>query len=388
MFDLHYWPTPNGKKVTILLEETGLPYKIIPVNIGRGDQFKEEFLAINPNHRMPVLVDHEPQGGGAPIGIFESGAIMMYLAEKAGRFWPQDVRAQIRGRPVGDLADGQPGPEARRVRAFPPARRQAGRPVLRRPPLHRRGQPPLRRAQHAALEAPLSRRRRVHDRRHDLLSLDGELAEPGPGHRGVHRISSAGSRNSAPAPRCSAASRWVPICPRTHPSSRQRSRTGAPRCSTTSAPVPCRPEPVAARGAGRSPDRSPAPPPARLRRGRTAAGSRRRARTERNRGRRRRPGTARRPSSSSSRRCAARRRRPGSARARARAPAARCPASPRPPTAADTPSQTGAVVSVGNATASASAAKTSRSAALKPMRSARLPASNGPAIAPRPNTTQ
>jgi GST-like protein len=94
MIDLHYWPTPNGKKVTILLEECGLPYKIVPVNISRGDQFSDEFLRMNPNHRMPVMVDHAPKGGGAPISVFESGAIMMYIAEKAGRFWPQDVRGK------------------------------------------------------------------------------------------------------------------------------------------------------------------------------------------------------------------------------------------------------------------------------------------------------
>jgi GST-like protein len=93
MLDLHYWPTPNGKKVTILLEECGLRYNIIPCNIGRGDQFKPEFLKLNPNHRMPVLVDHEP-AGGAPISVFESGAIMMYIAEKVGKFWPQDVRGK------------------------------------------------------------------------------------------------------------------------------------------------------------------------------------------------------------------------------------------------------------------------------------------------------
>jgi GST-like protein len=94
MIDLHYWPTPNGKKVTILLEECGMPYKIVPVNIGRGDQFTKEFLEMNPNHRMPVMVDHEPKGGGKPIAIFESGAIMMYIAEKAGKFYPQDLRAR------------------------------------------------------------------------------------------------------------------------------------------------------------------------------------------------------------------------------------------------------------------------------------------------------
>src|SRR5258707_1051628 len=94
MIDLHYWPTPNGKKVTILLEECGLEYKIVPCNIQRGDQFTPEFLKMNPNHRMPVMVDHDPKGGGAPISVFESGAIMMYIAEKVGRFWPQDVRGK------------------------------------------------------------------------------------------------------------------------------------------------------------------------------------------------------------------------------------------------------------------------------------------------------
>lgn len=89
MMDLHYWPTPNGKKITILLEECGAPYRIVPCNIGRGDQFDRKFLDICPNNRMPALVDHEPKGGGAPITLFESGAILMYIAEKVGRFWPQ-----------------------------------------------------------------------------------------------------------------------------------------------------------------------------------------------------------------------------------------------------------------------------------------------------------
>ena len=94
MYDLHYWPTPNGKKLTILLEELGVPYRIVPVHIGRGDQFTDGFLKISPNNRMPALVDTEPTGGGEPISVFESGAIMMYLAEKEGRFWPQDTRTK------------------------------------------------------------------------------------------------------------------------------------------------------------------------------------------------------------------------------------------------------------------------------------------------------
>ena len=94
MLHLHYWPTPNGKKISIFLEEAGLEYRIVPCNIGRGDQFQPSFLALNPNHRMPVLVDDEPFGGGAPISIFESGAILLYLAEKSGQFWAKDLRGR------------------------------------------------------------------------------------------------------------------------------------------------------------------------------------------------------------------------------------------------------------------------------------------------------
>ncbi len=90
MIEVHYWPTPNGKKVTILLEELEVPYKIVPVHIGRGDQFEDDFLRISPNNRMPAIVDTTPRDGGPPISVFESGAIVFYLAEKEGRFWPQD----------------------------------------------------------------------------------------------------------------------------------------------------------------------------------------------------------------------------------------------------------------------------------------------------------
>jgi GST-like protein len=88
VIDVHYWPTPNGWKVTIMLEECGLPYRIVPVDIGGGDQFKPEFLAISPNNRMPAIVDDDPLGGGAPLAIFESGAILEYLADKTGKFLP------------------------------------------------------------------------------------------------------------------------------------------------------------------------------------------------------------------------------------------------------------------------------------------------------------
>jgi GST-like protein len=95
MIDLHYWPTPNGHKITIALEEMRLPYTIHRVDIGKGDQFKPEFLKIAPNNRMPAIVDHAPADGGTAIDVFESGAILQYLAEKTGKFLPQDLRGRF-----------------------------------------------------------------------------------------------------------------------------------------------------------------------------------------------------------------------------------------------------------------------------------------------------
>jgi GST-like protein len=94
MIELHYWPTPNGHKITLFLEESGLPYTIKPVNIGKGEQFQPAFLAISPNNRMPAIVDTAPADGGDPVSVFESGAILQYLAEKSGRFLPADVRGK------------------------------------------------------------------------------------------------------------------------------------------------------------------------------------------------------------------------------------------------------------------------------------------------------
>ncbi len=200
MIDLHYWPTPNGKKVTILLEEAGIPYNIIPVNIGRGDQFTPEFLKMNPNHRMPVMVDTAPAGGGEPIAIFESGAIMLYLAEKVGRFYPQDVRGKYavtewliwqmanQGPKLGEcghfrrLGDKQ-GDQSYAVRRFTDeANRLYG--------VHE--QSPVRKQ--------VPRRRRVHHRRHDLLPVDGELEGPRSGHRGIQVRASAGRKSSPLVP--------------------------------------------------------------------------------------------------------------------------------------------------------------------------------------------
>jgi GST-like protein len=94
MIDVYYWGTPNGLKIKLFMEEAELPYRIIPVDIGKGEQFKPEFLAVSPNNRIPAIVDHEPQGGGPPLSLFESGAILLYLADKIRRFIPADARGR------------------------------------------------------------------------------------------------------------------------------------------------------------------------------------------------------------------------------------------------------------------------------------------------------
>ena len=95
MIDFYYWPTPNGHKITLFLEEAGLDYRLHPVDIGKGAQFQPEFLAISPNNKIPAIVDHAPADGGAPLALFESGAILTYLAEKTGRFLPSDLRGRM-----------------------------------------------------------------------------------------------------------------------------------------------------------------------------------------------------------------------------------------------------------------------------------------------------
>src|SRR5579862_5185074 len=92
MIDLYYWTTPNGHKITMFLEEAALPYRIVPVNIGKGEQFRSEFLRISPNNRIPAIVDHAPQDGAPPLPVFESGAILLYLARKTGKLIPADLR--------------------------------------------------------------------------------------------------------------------------------------------------------------------------------------------------------------------------------------------------------------------------------------------------------
>ena len=92
MIDAYYWPTPNGWKLSIALEEMELEYRVCPVNISKGAQFETDFLAISPNNRMPAIVDHDPPDGGVPVSVFESGAILMYLGDKSGRFYPTALR--------------------------------------------------------------------------------------------------------------------------------------------------------------------------------------------------------------------------------------------------------------------------------------------------------
>jgi GST-like protein len=94
MIDLHYWTTPNGHKITMFLEETGLAYKLVPVNLVKNEQFEPAFLEIAPNNKMPAIVDHNPVDCGKPISIFESGAILQYLAEKTGQLLPKDLRGR------------------------------------------------------------------------------------------------------------------------------------------------------------------------------------------------------------------------------------------------------------------------------------------------------
>ena len=187
MIDLYFWPTGNGKKIVILLEELGLPYTFKPINIGRGDQLTPAFLKISPNGRMPAIVDDEPMGGGEPISIFESGAIMTYLAEKTGKFCPTDPRGKYdvaqwviwqmanQGPKLGEqghfrraLASGKNGDLTYALRRFDnEAHRIFG--------VH----------EPWSVQQALSRRGRIHDRRHDLLSVGVELGHPRHRHRRI-----------------------------------------------------------------------------------------------------------------------------------------------------------------------------------------------------------
>ncbi len=118
MIDLYYAATPNGHKMTLFLEEAGLPYRVIPVSLSKGEQFRPEFLAISPNNKIPALVDHAPAGGGEPIALFESGAMLIYLAEKTGRFLPADLAGRMEVLPWLFWQVGGLGPMAGQIGHF------------------------------------------------------------------------------------------------------------------------------------------------------------------------------------------------------------------------------------------------------------------------------
>ena len=160
MIDLHYAPTPNGWKISIMLEELGLPYTVFPVNIRAGDQFKPEFLAISPNNRIPAIVDHAPADGGGPFSVFETGAILIYLADKTGRFLPKDMRGALQRHAVADVADERARSDARPARPFRAL--CAGENPLRHRALPRRGGAALSRARYpTGQDRRLCRRRRI-----------------------------------------------------------------------------------------------------------------------------------------------------------------------------------------------------------------------------------
>ena len=180
MIDFHYWPTPNGWKVSIMLEECGLPYRVVPVNIGKGDQFKPEFLAISPNNRMPAIVDHDADGEVVPV--FESGAILMHLAEKSGRFMPTDRRGRKETLEWLFWQVGNLGPMAGQLSHF--VNYAQGEHPLFAPALRQRVQPLSRRAR-TAIGRPRVYTGRLFDRRHGVVSLGADLEAARPGARRV-----------------------------------------------------------------------------------------------------------------------------------------------------------------------------------------------------------
>ena len=221
MIEVYSWATPNGHKVHIMLEECGLPYRAIPIDIGAGDQFEPEFLAISPNNKIPAIVD--PDGpDGKPISLFESGAILLYLAGKTGRFLPADTRGRYDAA-VADVPDGQRRPDARPGAPLPPLR--AGEDPLRDRPLHQRGQAPLRRDGQAAGRArtsPATTTASPTSRSSRGCARGRTRASPGT----TTRTSRAGSTRSPRARRCSAASR---CSPRSASRSRRQGARGAVR---------------------------------------------------------------------------------------------------------------------------------------------------------------
>ena len=205
--DLYTWPTPNGHKVHIMLEETGLEYNVIPVNIGKGEQFAPDFLKISPNNKMPAMVD--PEGpGGKPFALAESGAMLIYLAEKTGRFLSHRPRRALPHPAMADDPDGPCRADAGPDKPFPEL---CGREdPIRHKPLCQRGHAALQRARRPPRRKRMARRRRLFHRRHGDISVAPQLGEPGARTSRRIPISRAGSGRSRPARRRRAAARCWP----------------------------------------------------------------------------------------------------------------------------------------------------------------------------------
>ena len=181
MIDLYYWPTPNGHKITMFLEETAMPYTIVPVNIGAGEQFKAAFLAIAPNNRMPAIVDHSPLERGAPISVFESGAILLYLADKSEQFIPNESRGRVEVLQWLFWQMGGLGPMLGQNHHF--SQLCARENSLRHRSLREGNQPPVRRLEQAACR-PRFCCGHVFHCRHGVLSVDRSLRGAGAKARG------------------------------------------------------------------------------------------------------------------------------------------------------------------------------------------------------------
>ena len=206
MIELYYWTTPNGHKITMFLEETGLPYIIKPVNISTGAQFDPDFLAIAPNNRIPAIIDREPAGGGAPLALFESGAILLYLAEKSRRLLPAATHARFEVIQWLFWQVAGLGPMAGQNHHF--ARYAPGAAAVRHHALRERDESIVRRARPPTRRPRLHRRRGLLDRRHRLLPLDRASRGAGPEARGlrpsealVRKYPALGRRRCAPTRR-------------------------------------------------------------------------------------------------------------------------------------------------------------------------------------------
>jgi GST-like protein len=180
MIDLYYWPTPNGHKITLFLEEAALDYRIHPIDISAGDQFKPEFLAFSPNNRMPAIIDNEPADGGEPVSVFESGAILLYLTEKVGQFLPTDIRGRKTVMEWLFWQVGGLGPMAGQNHHF--GLYAPEKISLRDRSIRQGDQSALRGARSSVGEPRVHSWRELHDRRYGLLSLDRSVeaatAEP------------------------------------------------------------------------------------------------------------------------------------------------------------------------------------------------------------------